>query len=64
MALETRHTEKSILFQLLKAQKENRPIEDVIAYLSTTMEQDDVKVVKQGFAEWLKGKEGNKERQD
>jgi len=49
--LETRHTEKSILFMLLKAQKsdpvlaESRSFREIVSQLEATMEPEDVQLV-------------------
>ena len=57
MALETRHTEKSLLFMLLELQKSSKELENskklkkVIAHLKATMEPEDVKLVQKEIAE-------------
>jgi len=51
---ETRHTERTILFQLLRAKDENNDIDSVIANLKATMEADDVKLVQQEYDQWKK----------
>jgi len=50
MSLETRHTEKSLLFQLLMA-KEPKDIELVILHLMATMEPNDVELVQKRVKE-------------
>ena len=50
MSLETRHTEKSILYKLLRC-KELKDFNDVINGLIATMEPEDVKLVKAQVAE-------------
>ena len=57
MALETRHTEKNILFSLLKAQKEepllagSKEIKSIVLQLKATMEPEDVEIVLKRTAE-------------
>ena len=51
MALETRHTEKQVLFNLLKAShrdpelKKSREFNDVVISLMAVMEEEDIAVV-------------------
>ena len=55
--LETRHTEKQLLFNLLKAVhrepmlKESRELDDTIKWLKATMEPEDVMLVCKQIAE-------------
>ena len=57
MALETRHTEKQVLFNLLKAIKrdpnleKSREIKDTVIALKAVMEAEDVAVVEKKVAE-------------
>ena len=57
MALETRHTEKQVLFNLLKAIKrdpslsKSREIKDTVIALKAVMEAEDVAVVEKKIAE-------------
>ena len=57
MALETRHTEKQMLFNLLKAIKrdpsleKSREIKDTVIALKAVMEAEDVAVVEKKVAE-------------
>ena len=57
MALETRHTEKSLLFTLLKLKKRNKILEELDDYneailqLMATMEQEDVVIVQKKVSE-------------
>ena len=57
MALETRHTEKQVLFNLLKAIKrdsnleKSRELKDTVLALKAVMEQEDVAVVEKKVAE-------------
>jgi len=53
---ETRHTERTILFQLFRAKDENNDIDSVIANLKATMEAEDVKLVQQEYDQWKKKK--------
>lgn len=53
MSVETRHTEKSLLFLLLKAE-ETGDWASVLHQLIATMEPEDVELVKQQIAEWAK----------
>ena len=57
MALETRHTEKQMLFNLLKAIKrdpslsKSRELKDIVVALKAVMEAEDVAVVEKKIAE-------------
>jgi len=57
MALETRHTEKNLLFSLLKAQKYNpvlaqaKEMKEIVLQLKATMEPEDVELVLKQIAE-------------
>ena len=57
MSLETRHTEKILLFNILKAQKRNpmlaeaKEIKDIVLMLEATMEPEDVQLVLKKVAE-------------
>ena len=57
MALEAKHTEKLMLFTVLKAQKENpklaaiKEIKDIILMLKAIMEPEDVELVLQQVAD-------------
>jgi hypothetical protein len=53
MALETRHTEKTILYRLLLCQKGLDTLDNVITGLMATMEQDDVQVVEKRVEEFV-----------
>ena len=53
MSIETRHTEKNILFQLLKAQITG-DWETVADNLMAIMEPEDVELVQKRIAEWEK----------
>ncbi|MCL2088915.1 MAG: hypothetical protein FWH14_05490 [Oscillospiraceae bacterium] len=57
MSIETRHTEKSILFQLLKAMHTG-DIASMESSLRATMEPEDVKLVESEFNKW-KEKQSN-----
>ena len=50
MSVETRHTEKNILYKLLRCENFS-DLEDVIANLIATMEPEDVELVKAQVAE-------------
>jgi len=60
MALETRHTEKNLLFMLLELQnsdkkfKESKKLKKIIAQLKATMEPEDVKLVQKEIMELAK----------
>ena len=56
MSVETRHTEKNILFKLLRAETVE-DYQEVTSNLMATMEPEDVQLVKQEIAE-LKQKRG------
>ena len=62
MSLETRHTEKSILFSLLKAQKINPEIakinefNEIVFQLKATMEPEDVELVIKQVTEYLQSR--------
>ena len=57
MSLETRHTEKNILFMLLEAKKSDPKLEDsksfkkIISQLEATMEPEDVQLVLKKIAD-------------
>jgi hypothetical protein len=53
MSLETRHTEKNLLFQLLKA-KVTKDYETITENLIAIMEPEDVELVKKQVADWEK----------
>jgi hypothetical protein len=59
MGLETRHTEKNILFQLLTAETP-RDIDTVVMNLMATMEPEDVELVQKRAAELKSGKQKSK----
>ena len=50
MSIETRHTEKNILFKLLRI-KDIEDLQEVIANLIATMEPEDVELVKKQVAD-------------
>ncbi len=50
MSIETRHTEKNILFKLLQI-KDIKELKHVIANLMATMEPEDVELVKKQLME-------------
>ncbi len=54
MSLETRHTEKNMLYNLLLAIKGNSTIEQVASNLMATMEPEDVKLVEKAIDDFLK----------
>jgi len=55
MALETRHTEKSLLYALLQMKQGLVSQDYVIAQLVAQMEPEDVKLVKQSLNELKEG---------
>jgi len=57
MSVETRHTEKNILFWLLKAET-FEDIKDIIANLMATMEPEDVELVMKRLAELKESRKG------
>ena len=62
MSLETRHTEKNILFSLLKAQKINptiaalNEINEIVFHLKATMEPEDIELVIKQVNEYLQSR--------
>jgi len=58
MSLETRHTEKKLLFSLYQVKKNKLSLDHVIAHLTAQMEPEDVKLVKQTIHELEDGKIG------
>jgi|GEM_PF-1658150 len=59
MSLETRHTEKNMLFLLRQVERNQLPIANAIAQLTATMEPEDVKLVEQALNE-LDDRRGDK----
>ncbi|MDR1664093.1 MAG: hypothetical protein LBR83_04115 [Clostridiales bacterium] len=55
MSVETRHTEKNILFQLLKA-ADAGDLQEIIFNLCATMEPEDVELVKKQFEDYKRSK--------
>ena len=53
MSVETRHTEKSMLFQLLKIRSGHGDVNEVIAHITAVMEPMDVELVEKRFNEWM-----------
>ena len=51
MSVETRHMEKNLLFQLLRA-RVTGDLDTAIDNLEATMEPEDVELVKKKIAEW------------
>ena len=52
MSLETKHIGKLILYNMLKAQKNNETLDDVIPMVVAMMDQSDVKVVQKEVDDW------------
>ncbi len=57
MSIETRHTEKAILFQLLDAAETGEWMR-VLSHIMATMEPEDVELVQKQYADFKAKKQG------
>lgn len=58
MSVETRHTEKTLLFNLLLMSHGKLDLKMTLSQLLATMEPEDVELVEKRVAEFIKGLEG------